>query len=43
MGAAVRTAQSLGLHLPETSAEVEDERERELWRRVWYGCVLMDR
>ena len=43
VGAAVRTAQSLGLHLPETSAEVEDERERELWRRVWYGCVLMDR
>lgn len=43
VGAAVRTAQSLGLHLPETSAEVEDGRERELWRRVWYGCVLMDR
>lgn len=34
VGAAVRTAQSLGLHLPETSAEVVDVRERELWRRV---------
>ena len=43
VGAAVRTAQSLGLHLPQTSAEVTDGRERELWRRVWYGCVLMDR
>ena len=43
LGAAVRTAQSLGLHLPETSSEVTNERERELLWKVWYGCVLMDR
>lgn len=43
VGAAVRTAQSLGLHLPETSSEVANERERELLWKVWYGCVLMDR
>ncbi|KAK4096161.1 hypothetical protein N658DRAFT_519361 [Parathielavia hyrcaniae] len=43
VGAAVRTAQSLGLHLPETSAVVADPVERELVRRLWHGCVLMDR
>ena len=43
VGSAVRIAQGLGLHLRETSAEHPDEFERELLRRVWYGCVLMDR
>jgi hypothetical protein len=43
VGAAVRTAQSLGLHLPETSAGIADPVERELVRRLWHGCVLMDR
>lgn len=42
VGAAARTAQSLGLHLSETS-DVEDVHKRELSRRLWYGCVLMDR
>lgn len=42
VGAAVRTAQSLGLHLAETTEKVELQR-RELSRRLWYGCVLMDR
>lgn len=43
VGSAVRTAQSLGLHLPETTADLADPRERELLRRLWHGCVLMDR
>ncbi|KAL2128285.1 hypothetical protein VTI74DRAFT_9386 [Chaetomium olivicolor] len=43
VGTAVRTAQSLGLHLPETSSGIADPAERELVRRLWHGCVLMDR
>lgn len=43
VGSAIRTAQGLGLHLPETSAELSELSERELLRRIWYGCVLMDR
>ncbi|XWW94035.1 hypothetical protein V2A60_001977 [Cordyceps javanica] len=43
VGLAVRTAQSLGLHLPETSAAKSPISERELYRKLWHGCVLMDR
>ncbi|KAM0322186.1 hypothetical protein ACHAQA_009676 [Verticillium albo-atrum] len=43
VGSAIRTAQGLGLHLPETSGDRTDLGERELLRRIWYGCVLMDR
>uniref|UniRef100_A0A8H7N652 Zn(2)-C6 fungal-type domain-containing protein n=1 Tax=Bionectria ochroleuca TaxID=29856 RepID=A0A8H7N652_BIOOC len=43
VGSAVRIAQGIGLHLSETSAEHCDPKERELLRRIWYGCVLMDR
>ena len=43
VGLAVRTAQSLGLHLPETSDRVSSPRIKELLRKVWHGCVLMDR
>jgi hypothetical protein len=43
VGSAVRIAQGLGLHLCETSANHPDTNERELFRRIWYGCVLMDR
>ncbi|KAK3052722.1 hypothetical protein LTR09_006205 [Extremus antarcticus] len=43
VGLATRTAQSLGLHHPETSAQVLEEGARERMRRLWYGCVLMDR
>ncbi|OQV11353.1 Fungal specific transcription factor domain-containing protein [Cladophialophora immunda] len=42
-GLAIRTAQSLGLHLAETSERAIDIRTRELLRKVWHGCVLMDR
>lgn len=40
---AVRTAQSLGLHLPDTSTARPTATERELYRQLWHGCVLMDR
>lgn len=43
IGHAVRVAQSLGFHLPETSSRLQSIRERELARRIWHGCVLMDR
>jgi hypothetical protein len=43
VGSAVRVAQSLGLHLPETSAGQPTPGQRELLRRIWHGCVLMDR
>ena len=42
-GIAIRTAQSLGLHLAETSENATDIRARELFRKVWHGCILMDR
>lgn len=43
VGIGIRTAQSLGLHLPETSQRVSDKRTREILRKVWHGCVFMDR
>lgn len=43
VGLAVRTAQGLGLHLPHTSANLERQQDRELARRLWHGCVFMDR
>ncbi|TEA13686.1 Sorbicillinoid biosynthetic cluster transcription factor sor3 [Colletotrichum sidae] len=43
VGSAVRIAQGLGLHLPETSLELTSEPERDLVTRIWHGCILMDR
>lgn len=43
IGIAIRTAQSLGLHLPETTEAISSPRTRELMRIVWHGCVVMDR
>ena len=43
VGLGIRAAQSLGLHLPETSERVSDIRTRETLRKVWHGCILMDR
>lgn len=42
-GVAIRTAQSLGLHLYETGRRFVSQEERELARKVWHTCVLMDR
>jgi hypothetical protein len=43
VGHAVRMAQGLGFHLPESNFELRSTRERELSRVIWHGCVLMDR
>ncbi|OHW90142.1 fungal specific transcription factor [Colletotrichum incanum] len=43
VGSAVRIAQGLGLHLPETSLELSNDSERDLVKRIWHGCLLMDR
>ncbi|GKT47719.1 sorbicillinoid biosynthetic cluster transcription factor sor3 [Colletotrichum spaethianum] len=43
IGSAVRIAQGLGLHLPETSSELSNESEKDLVKRIWHGCLLMDR
>lgn len=43
VGLGIRTAQSLGLHRAETSERAPDVRTREILRRVWHGCILMDR
>ena len=43
IGHAIRMAQSLGLHLPEAHADRQSSRSTEVARRIWHGCVLMDR
>lgn len=43
VGLAIRTAQSLGLHLAETGQQAGSPRKREILTRVWHGCILMDR
>lgn len=43
VGLAIRTAQTLGLHLPSTSAHAQNNQETDLLRRVWHGCILLDR
>jgi len=43
VGLAIRVAQGLGLHLDSTSQNRKSIVEREVWRRVWHGCILMDR
>ncbi|KAJ5666576.1 hypothetical protein N7462_010985 [Penicillium macrosclerotiorum] len=42
-GLAIRNAQSLGLHLPQTIAQFHNFGEQQLARKIWHGCVLMDR
>ncbi|RHZ54425.1 hypothetical protein CDV55_101687 [Aspergillus turcosus] len=42
-GLAIRNAQSLGLHLPHTIARLPSFQEQQLARKIWHGCVLMDR
>lgn len=43
VGQAVRIAQELGLHLAGPSWPDINQQERELSRRIWHGCILMDR
>lgn len=40
---AVQIARRLGFHLPATSAGEETQADCELIRRLWYGCIFMDR
>ncbi|RDW76781.1 transcription factor domain-containing protein [Aspergillus mulundensis] len=42
-GLAVRNAQSMGLHLPQTISRLQSPQEQQLARKIWHGCVLMDR
>jgi hypothetical protein len=43
IGLAIRISQGLGLHLPRTTESILQQEERELARRLWHGCVFMDR
>ena len=40
---AIRISQSLGLHFPWTSSNQAHQQDRELIRRLWHGCVFVDR
>ncbi|KAF5869565.1 putative c6 transcription protein [Botrytis fragariae] len=43
VGNAIRTAQLLELHLPETSERIVKSQARDSLRKAWHTCVLMDR
>lgn len=43
VGHAIRMAQSLGLHLRDTTEKIGSPRRRQIHRKVWHGCILMDR
>lgn len=40
---ATRMAQSLGLHLNRSASAVSNQVEREMRRRIWYTCVILER
>ncbi|KAK8149788.1 hypothetical protein G3M48_005541 [Beauveria asiatica] len=40
---AIHIAQSIGLHLPAMIDGLTDLRDRQLARRVWHGCVILDK
>ncbi|KAL4936435.1 hypothetical protein BDV06DRAFT_233421 [Aspergillus oleicola] len=42
-GLAIRNAQSMGLHFPQTINHLANPQEQQLARKIWHGCVLMDR
>ena len=43
IGLALRIAQGLGLHIDKRISATESQKQREMRRRVWYICVMMDR
>ncbi|RMZ87980.1 hypothetical protein DV736_g4801, partial [Chaetothyriales sp. CBS 134916] len=45
LGTAIRVCQHLGLHLPQASSacNLRNPVDRELVRRVWYGCLVSER
>lgn len=43
VGLAIRAAQALGLHLESKHSSCASQLRREMGRRVWYNCVVLDR
>ena len=43
IGLAIRLAQSLGLHLEHSDRKVGNQINREMKRRIWHTCVVLDR
>jgi hypothetical protein len=43
IGLAIRLAQSLGMHLEHTGRKPENQLNREMKRRIWHTCVVLDR
>ncbi|KAL4737931.1 hypothetical protein BDV11DRAFT_206398 [Aspergillus similis] len=43
LGEAIRMAQSLGVHLCESTVSLETVEDREYKRRIWHCCVWLDR
>lgn len=43
VGLAIRVAQSVGLHLNRSASGTGNQLDREMRRRIWYTCVILDR
>lgn len=43
VGSAIRTAQGLRLHQTESVMLSSTQRDVEMFRRIWHGCLMMDR
>ena len=43
VGLAIRAAQSLGLHLDQPVTKPDNQLNREMRRRIWWNCVILDR
>ncbi|KAL6898439.1 fungal-specific transcription factor domain-containing protein [Trichoderma evansii] len=43
VGLAIRLAQSLGLHLEYPGSKSESQLKREMRRRIWHTCVVLDK
>lgn len=43
IGLAIRAAQSIGLHSDERTTRPQSQMDREMRRRLWHCCVMMDR
>jgi hypothetical protein len=43
IGLAILIAQNLGLHIPQTISSIRSQHDREMARRAWHCCILMDR
>jgi len=43
VGLCILIARNLGIHVPERVAALPNQRQREICRRAWHGCIMMDR